>query len=49
MPDLPRTISGKVSEIAVRMAIHGEPVENRESLANPESLESFLEFNQNMN
>jgi hypothetical protein len=24
-------------------------VENRESLANPESLESFLEFNQNMN
>jgi acetoacetyl-CoA synthetase len=41
VPDLPRTISGKVSEIAVRKSIHGEAVDNRESLANPESLEIF--------
>ena len=41
VPDLPRTISGKVSEIAVRKSIHGEIVDNRESLANPESLEIF--------
>jgi len=47
VPDLPRTISGKVSEIAVRKVMNGEPVDNRESLANPESLESFREFSKN--
>ena len=40
-PDLPRTISGKISELAVREVIHGRKVANREALANPESLEFF--------
>jgi acetoacetyl-CoA synthetase len=41
VPALPRTVSGKVSEIAVRRAIHGLPVENADALANPEALEHF--------
>jgi acetoacetyl-CoA synthetase len=36
--DIPRTVSGKISEIAVQRAIHGEAVDNRNALANPESL-----------
>lgn len=39
--DLPRTISGKIVEIAVRKVIHNEPIKNVEALANPESLEYF--------
>lgn len=41
VPDLPRTVSGKISEIAVRKTVHGEPIDNREALANPEALEAF--------
>ena len=41
VPDIPRTISGKISEIAVRKVIHGEEIDNKDSLANPESLEAF--------
>ena len=41
VPDIPRTISGKTSEIAVRNTINGEPVRNLDALANPESLEWF--------
>ena len=41
VPALPRTVSGKVSEIAVRRAIHGLPVENVDALANPDALEHF--------
>lgn len=36
--DIPRTISGKISELAVRAVVHGQPVKNTEALANPESL-----------
>jgi acetoacetyl-CoA synthetase len=39
--DIPRTISGKISELAVRAVVHGRPVENREALANPEALDFF--------
>jgi acetoacetyl-CoA synthetase len=39
--DIPRTRSGKIVELAVRHMIHGEPIQNRESLANPDSLELF--------
>jgi acetoacetyl-CoA synthetase len=39
--DIPRTISGKISEIAVREVIHGRPVKNTDALANPESLELY--------
>jgi acetoacetyl-CoA synthetase len=41
VPDLPRTLSGKLVEVAVRDMVHGLPVGNREALANPESLELF--------
>ena len=40
-PDLPRTVSGKISELAVRELIHGRPIANRKALANPQSLEFF--------
>jgi acetoacetyl-CoA synthetase len=39
--DIPRTVSGKISEIAVREALHGRPVRNTGALANPESLTEF--------
>ncbi|MDF1826806.1 MAG: acetoacetate--CoA ligase [Legionellaceae bacterium] len=41
VPDIPRTISGKIVEIAVRQCVNGEAVENTGSLANPEALEYF--------
>lgn len=39
--DIPRTISGKISEIAVRDVVHGRPVKNTEALANPAALELY--------
>lgn len=39
--DIPRTRSGKISEIAVREVVHGRPVRNTQALANPESLMEF--------
>ncbi|HEY8596757.1 MAG TPA: acetoacetate--CoA ligase [Devosiaceae bacterium] len=39
--DIPRTKSGKITELAVREVIHGRPVKNREALANPEALSLF--------
>jgi acetoacetyl-CoA synthetase len=36
--DIPRTRSGKISELAVRDVVHGRPVKNTEALANPEAL-----------
>ncbi|SFH39020.1 acetoacetate--CoA ligase [Pseudomonas sp. NFACC45] len=39
--DIPRTISGKVVELAVRNVVHGEAVKNTDALANPEALEQF--------
>jgi acetoacetyl-CoA synthetase len=39
--DIPRTISGKISELAVREMIHGRPVRNQDALANPASLQEF--------
>jgi acetoacetyl-CoA synthetase len=39
--DIPRTRSGKISELAVRDVVHGREVKNVEALANPESLEQF--------
>jgi acetoacetyl-CoA synthetase len=43
-PDLPRTISGKLSEIAVRNAISGQSIGNAGALANPESLSFFQQW-----
>jgi acetoacetyl-CoA synthetase len=42
--DIPRTISGKITELAVRDIIHGRPVLNRDALANPEALEFFRDL-----
>jgi len=39
--DIPRTISGKISEIAVRDVLHGRVVKNTDALANPGALELF--------
>ncbi|WP_313058893.1 acetoacetate--CoA ligase [Pseudomonas rhodesiae] len=39
--DIPRTISGKIVELAVRNVVHGEPVKNTDALANPQALEAF--------
>ena len=39
--DIPRTISGKISELAVRAVIHGLEVENLDALANPQALELY--------
>jgi len=41
VPDIPRTISGKIVELAVRKVIHGEEVTNTDALANPEALAYF--------
>ncbi|HXN16612.1 MAG TPA: hypothetical protein VN878_09540, partial [Usitatibacter sp.] len=41
VPDIPRTKSNKIVELAVRSVVHGEPVKNIEALANPEALEYF--------
>ncbi len=40
-PDVPKTKSGKVVEIAVRMLLNGEEVNNLQSIANPECLKYF--------
>ena len=39
--DIPVTRSGKISELSVKKLIHGQPVDNKEALANPESLELY--------
>ena len=39
---IPRTISGKIVELAVRKVIHGEEVTNKDALANPEALDLFV-------
>ena len=39
--DIPRTISGKIVELAVRKVVHGEEVKNKDALANPEALQYF--------
>ncbi len=39
--DIPRTKSGKITELAVRDIVHGRAVKNIEALANPEALELY--------
>jgi acetoacetyl-CoA synthetase len=41
VPDVPRTRSGKLVELAVRDVVAGRPIKNIEALANPESLDFF--------
>jgi len=42
--DIPRTKSGKITELAVRDIVHGREVKNKEALANPEALELFRDL-----
>ncbi|PHX65792.1 MAG: acetoacetate--CoA ligase [Gemmatimonadetes bacterium] len=42
--DIPRTISGKITELAVRDVVHGRPVKNAEALANPAALALFRDL-----
>ena len=41
VPAIPRTKSGKIVELAVRKIIHGEAINNKEAIANPEVLKYF--------
>ena len=41
VPEIPRTKSGKIVELAVRQIINGEKINNKEAIANPESLKFF--------
>jgi len=42
--DIPRTKSGKITELAVRDIVHGRPVKNTEALANPEALDLYRDL-----
>jgi acetoacetyl-CoA synthetase len=41
VPDIPRTVNGKIVEIAVRDILHGREVRNTAALANPQALDYF--------
>lgn len=41
VPDIPRTKSNKIVELAVRDVVHGRAVKNADAMANPEALEFF--------
>ena len=41
VPEIPRTKSGKIVELAVKQIINGENINNREAIANPEALKFF--------
>ncbi len=44
--DIPRTISGKIVELAVKNIVQGEVVKNIDALANPESLKLYANLPQ---
>jgi acetoacetyl-CoA synthetase len=46
VPEIPRTISGKIVELAVRAVVHGEPVKNTDALANPAALKHFADISE---
>jgi acetoacetyl-CoA synthetase len=46
--DIPRTISGKIAELAVREAIHGRPADNAGALANPGALAEYQQFGKSL-
>jgi acetoacetyl-CoA synthetase len=47
--DIPRTINGKIAELAVRKIVHGHTVNNLDALANPEALALFRDLSQLQN
>ena len=46
VPEIPRTKSGKIVELAVRSVVHGEAVKNTAALANPGALAHFADINE---
>ncbi len=44
--DIPRTKSGKITEIAVRDILHGRDVKNKEALANPDALDYYRDIDE---
>ena len=44
VPEIPRTRSGKIVELAVRDVVHGKTVTNTDALANPGALEYFRDL-----
>ena len=46
VPEIPRTKSGKIVELAVRQVINGEKIDNKEAIANPEALKFFEDLPQ---
>jgi len=46
VPEIPRTKSGKIVELAVRSVVHGDAVKNTEALANPEALLHFANIDE---
>lgn len=44
-PDIPRTKSGKIVEIAVKKIINGETINNIQAIANPEALDFYKKLN----
>jgi acetoacetyl-CoA synthetase len=46
VPEIPRTKSGKIVELAVRSVVHGDAVKNTEALANPEALAHFANIDE---
>ena len=47
--DIPRTRSGKITELAVRDVIHGKKIKNIEALSNPEALDLFKDLSELIN
>ena len=46
VPEIPRTKSGKIVELAVRKVLNGEEIDNKEAIANPESLNFYKNLEQ---
>ncbi|MDB2440971.1 acetoacetate--CoA ligase [Luminiphilus sp.] len=44
--EIPRTLSGKIVELAVREVVHGRSVNNSDALANPEALANFKDLHE---
>jgi len=42
--DIPYTLNGKKVEVAIKKMIHGELVKNKDALANPESLDFYMDL-----
>jgi acetoacetyl-CoA synthetase len=42
VPDIPKTLNGKIMELAVREVVHGREIKNKDALANPDVLNYFM-------